>query len=145
MSTKSSIVYSGYPKPEGIAEVHFFEDLVDPQESGVYLELRGEGIEYDASPGTIRVRIPADVWEVIRQHQHVSFDVEHATDDALYVRAVKDEADFAELFPKSTAPWTAAEMETRVADRLEFWKKRRAHQRDVRAKMAKYQMVRREE
>jgi hypothetical protein len=61
MSTKCSLAYS-HEAPA----FHLYRELFDDE--NVYLELRGDGMEYEVSPGRVMVRIPLAVWEAIRQH-----------------------------------------------------------------------------
>jgi hypothetical protein len=61
MCTKSTIAYSHGPD----FDFHFFHEVLD--DDGVYLELAGADVQYEAGPGRVLVRIPVEIWEVIRQ------------------------------------------------------------------------------
>ena len=62
MSTKSTIAHSQGPD----FDFHFYHEVFD--DDGVYLELRGPNLEYAAHPDRVQVRIPVEIWEVIRHH-----------------------------------------------------------------------------
>jgi len=75
MSTRSSIAYA--------EDFHFFHDLVDDEEGAVYLQLRGSGLDFSASPDSITIRIPPAVWETIRGKAAVSLDFATKTDEEI--------------------------------------------------------------
>jgi hypothetical protein len=60
MSTKSTIAYSQGPD----FDFHFYHEVFD--DANVYLELRGPDLEYEAHAGRVMIRIPVEIWEVIR-------------------------------------------------------------------------------
>lgn len=60
MSTRCSIAYSSNPEHD----FHFYHECFDDE--NVYLELSGPDLEYEAHRGCVTVRIPLEIWEVIR-------------------------------------------------------------------------------
>jgi hypothetical protein len=80
MSTKSTIAHGrGF---------HFYHEALD--ESGVYLEL--EDVEFEASYRKVMVKIPIDVWEVIRHTAPARLDLVDTPDEELR-RTVEREVD----------------------------------------------------
>lgn len=75
MSTKSSIVYGD--------NFHFYTDLADENNNGVWLRLEGNDIEYQVFKNSVSVRIPLYIWESIRSHSLVDFSVAEKTDEDL--------------------------------------------------------------
>jgi hypothetical protein len=61
MSTKCSIEYSN--KPE--MDFHFYRECFE--DDCVYLELRGKVAQFEAEPNRVMIRIPVEIWEIIRQ------------------------------------------------------------------------------
>ena len=57
MSTKCSIAY-------GENKFHFYHECFDDE--NVYLELEGENLEYEASPGRVMVKIPNEIMAVLQ-------------------------------------------------------------------------------
>lgn len=82
MSTKSSLASGD--------DFHFYhEAFVD---NDVYLELRGDVVEFEAGPRSVTVRIPIHVWEHIRHYG--GFTPEYAEmDDAALLDHVTQEVD----------------------------------------------------
>ena len=70
MSTKCTVAYSHDPK----FDFHFYKECFD--DDNVYLELRGENIEYEAHQSRVMVRIPVEIWEAMRSHEVA--DIEYA-------------------------------------------------------------------
>jgi hypothetical protein len=71
MSTKSTIAHGrGF---------HFYHEALD--ESGVYLEL--EDVEFEAGYRRVMVKIPIDVWEVIRHTAPARLDLVDSSDEDL--------------------------------------------------------------
>lgn len=82
MSTKSSLAYAD--------EVHLYEELTDLS-GAVYLNLRGEDLDFTASPSGVTVRIPLHVWHAIRQ---VAVPLDHAEkSDEDLLRMVEEQVD----------------------------------------------------
>lgn len=83
MSTKATLAYG-----EGF---HLYDEMLDT-DGAVYLTLDGEGVLFEADPGSVTVRIPLHVWEHIRHrggfHPHY-----HAMDDAALLRHCTREVD----------------------------------------------------
>jgi hypothetical protein len=71
MSTKSSIAHG----PNFHLYWNFLED------ADVYLEL--EGVKFEASENRIKVAIPLEIWEVIRQYSAVDLSFADKSDDEL--------------------------------------------------------------
>jgi hypothetical protein len=86
MSTKATIAHSMKPG----ADFHFYHEVFDDE--AVYLELRGEGLEYEAGPDRVRVRIPIEVWEVIRERGAADLRFAGWTDEDI-ARHVEAEVD----------------------------------------------------
>jgi hypothetical protein len=87
MSTKSTIAYSHGPD----FDFHFYHEVLD--DAGVYLELTGERLEYEAGPGRVMVRIPVEIWEVIRHRAPADLQYADWTDqqvDAYVEQAVEE-------------------------------------------------------
>lgn len=71
MSTKSTIAHGrGF---------HFYHEAFD--EDGVYLEL--EDVEFEAGYRRVMVKIPVDVWEVIRHTAPARLDLVDSSDEEL--------------------------------------------------------------
>lgn len=71
MSTKSTIAHGrGF---------HFYHEALD--EEGVYLEL--DDVEFEASYRRVMVRIPVDIWEVIRHTAPARLDLVDTSDEEL--------------------------------------------------------------
>jgi hypothetical protein len=64
MSTKSTIAYG--------EEFHLYNECWE--DDCVYLELEGNP-KYEVSPGSVTVRIPAHIWEVIRTFSGIMLDL----------------------------------------------------------------------
>ncbi|MGI8469518.1 MAG: hypothetical protein ACR2N3_13805, partial [Pyrinomonadaceae bacterium] len=58
----------------------------------VYLDLRGDEIEFEIFPKSVMVRIPVSIWEVIRRTGAANFDLVEKTDEEL-LEMVKKEVD----------------------------------------------------
>jgi hypothetical protein len=69
MSTKSTIAYG--------KDFHLYNECWE--DDCVYLELRGNP-KFEASPGSVTVRIPAHIWEVIRTFSGVGLDLADRND-----------------------------------------------------------------
>jgi hypothetical protein len=71
MSTKSTIAHGrGF---------HFYHEALD--EEGVYLEM--EDVEFEAGCRRVMVRIPVDIWEVIRHTAPARLDLVDTPDEEL--------------------------------------------------------------
>ena len=70
MSNKKSLAYS--------EEFLFYRESCD--KDNVYLNLSGRGLEFEASPQSVTLRIPLHIWEVIRQTGVANFDLIEKTD-----------------------------------------------------------------
>jgi hypothetical protein len=82
MSTKCSIAYYKEDKPTGF---HFYHECMDRE--NVYLELVGDGVEYEARAGRVMVRIPIEVWEVIRKRAPADVSAADWTDEEIDAKA----------------------------------------------------------
>lgn len=71
MSTKSTIAHG--------SDFHFYHEALD--EDNVYLEL--ENVEFEASYRRVMVRIPVDIWEVIRHTGAARLDLVNYSDEEL--------------------------------------------------------------
>lgn len=83
MSTKSTIVYG--------KDFHFYTDFND-DDKGVWLELRGDDIEYSVCKNSVSIRIPMDIWESIRKKSLIDFAFADKTDEVLQ-KEVEEEVD----------------------------------------------------
>lgn len=146
MSTRSSLAHA-----DGF---HLYHDLAEAG-SDVFLCLRGKGVEYSASPGSVTVRIPADVWESIRQCPALTFEYADMGDDEM--RAMV-ESDVDERIAEHAAARTDRSRaltslagsacygladdprERQVAAGLKYFSAIRDYQRGVRAKMAAHKV-----
>lgn len=81
MSTKATIAHG--------ERFHFYRDVFE--DDHVYLELTGE--EFEARNDRVTVRIPLDVWAVIRRLAPVRLDLADKSDDEIraYAEAQADE------------------------------------------------------
>ena len=77
MSTRSTIVYGH--------QFHLFHEMLD--DSCVYLEL--EGVQFEASYGSVAVRIPVHIWELIRKYPGVDLDLADESDADMLARVEK--------------------------------------------------------
>jgi hypothetical protein len=71
MSTKSTIAHG--------RDFHFYHEALD--EDNVYLEL--ENVEFEASYRRVMVKIPIDIWEVIRHTGAARLDLVDSSDEEL--------------------------------------------------------------
>lgn len=71
MSTKSTIAHG--------RDFHFYHEALD--EDNVYLEI--ENVEFEASYRRVMVRIPVDIWEVIRRTGAACLDLVNSSDEEL--------------------------------------------------------------
>jgi hypothetical protein len=87
MSTKCTIAYSHGPD----FDFHFYHEVFD--DHGVYLELTGESLQYEAGPGRVMVRIPVEIWEVIRHRAPADLQYAEWTDQQVdaYVEQAVDQ------------------------------------------------------
>jgi len=87
MSTKCTIAYSN----DADTDFHFYKECFD--DDHVYLELRTNELEYEVSNGRAMVRIPIEIWDVIRRCHPADTRFAGMTDEALegFVREVVDE------------------------------------------------------
>jgi len=69
-------------------EFEFYAEKFD--DDGVYLNLRGDGVEFKASYRSVTLRIPLAVWEVIRHAGGDSFDLIEKTDAELLERVERE-------------------------------------------------------
>jgi hypothetical protein len=77
MSTKCTIAYSHGPD----FQFHFYNEVFD--DHGVYLELEGPGLQYQAYPDRVMVRIPVEIWEAIRHRAPADLQFADWTDEQL--------------------------------------------------------------
>lgn len=137
MSTKSTIAHGrGF---------HFYHEALD--EDGVYLEL--EDVEFEAGYRRVMVKIPVDVWEVIRHTAPARLDLVNTSDEELrqtvelqvderiaeYERAQGDTQREAlvGLFGRADEP-----REEQVRQGLEYYTRERERQRQVVARMKEH-------
>lgn len=82
MSTKCSMAWG-----DGF---HFYKEVME--EDGVYLELSTamKGVDFSASPGFVTVRIPLEIWEVIRTMTCAELGLVEKTDEELRQKAEKE-------------------------------------------------------
>lgn len=80
MSTKSTIAHG--------RDFHFYHEALD--EDNVYLEL--ENVEFEAGCRRVTVRIPIDIWEVIRHTAPARLDLVDCSDEELR-RVVESQVD----------------------------------------------------
>lgn len=74
MSTKCTLAHG--------KDFHLFEECFE--EDAVYLEL--EKAEFEASNHSIRVRIPIDIWEIIRKFSQNSITVDLSPDELYLIK-----------------------------------------------------------
>lgn len=79
MSTKSTIAYGD--------NFHLYNECWE--DDCVYLELDGNP-KFEVSPGSVTVRIPAYIWEVIRTFSGVTLDLAKSSDAEIRMMVEKD-------------------------------------------------------
>jgi hypothetical protein len=140
MSTRSSLAWA--------EEFHLYQDLMD-DDGAVYLELQGQNLDYSASPHSITLRIPIEIWETIRHHGGASLDLVEASDEDLLKKVEKhvDEriAGYAAANKRSQALVALAgslvyggadePREAQIQHGMTFWSKERDRQRFVADRM----------
>lgn len=152
MSTKASIVYSD--------EVHLYHDM-EEEGDDVFLELHGDRTEYNVGRNSVIVRIPADIWEVIRHHGAVRFDMADKTDDDLMQLVLKEVDERIEKYngvDKSNPDYASKQAwiafigsgtfggadeprEKQIGLGMEHYKEMRAYQQEVRKRMSKLEVM----
>jgi hypothetical protein len=142
MSTKSTIAHGrGF---------HFYHEALD--EDGVYLEL--EDVEFEAGYRRVMVKIPIDVWEVIRHTAPARLDLVDSSDEELrrtverqvderiaeYERAKGDPPQEAlvSLFGALVFGGAEEPREEQVRQGLEYYARERERQRQVVARMKEH-------
>jgi hypothetical protein len=80
MSTKSTVAHG--------RDFHFYHEALD--EDNVYLEM--ENVEFEAGYRRVMVRIPIDIWEVIRHTAPARLDLADSSDEEL-LRMVESQVD----------------------------------------------------
>ena len=117
MSTKTTFAYSS-EEPR----FHLYHDYLD--DDHVCLELGGDGIEFEASNGNVMVRIPIEVWEVIRTRGAAETDYADITDEQVDEMASESADRFRAILGKGTG-----REQRLVESREEVLRIREEHQR----------------
>lgn len=86
MSTKFTIAYGHEPD----TDFHFYQECFDGDH--VYMELRGQEVEYEVEQGRVMMRIPIEVWEVMRMRYGTGGSAPYAevTDEQIEVAATSE-------------------------------------------------------
>lgn len=143
MSTKSSIAHGD--------NFHFYHEIFD--EEFVYLRL--EGVEFEATNSEVTVQIPMDVWEVIRQHRGIEFDLADKTDEELKKHAEKDISERLEHYEQALSKGRSATFAAfansfifgdvtaprhkQIKNNFQFYCQQRARQQEIIARMKQHQ------
>jgi hypothetical protein len=87
VSTKASLAFSH----EKDTDFHLYREMME--DDAVYLTLGYAGLEYEAGNGSVTVRIPLEIWEVIRAHKPVELPFAGWSDEQIdaYVETEVDE------------------------------------------------------
>jgi len=123
MSTRSSIVWG-----KDISMWHELADMNTPHEYDIHLRL--QNVPFSAGTDGVSLVIPAHIWEVIRTHGAVEFDLADLTDDELKAQAL----DWATSYPFDGSDETFEEC-------FNDLKKRQSLQREIRAKTAELNTI----
>ncbi len=107
MSTKCTIAYSDSPEHD----FHFYRECFD---DALYLELRGDIATFECESNRVMVRIPVEVWEVIRWRASVSTKYAGWTDEQIEAEARRIVEERSKEYQK-TQPWDLARRFFRLA------------------------------
>lgn len=147
MSTKSTIAPG--------SNFHFYHEALD--DDFVYLGM--DDVPFEAGYRQIMVAIPVDVWEVIRHTAPARLDLHDKTDEELRAMVERDvderiaehkqaldggsSALIAVASFSGSLPYGAADSprEEQVERGLEYYTRKRAMQRQMRARMAKHEVI----